>query len=151
MSLLACNVISYSSRSSPFRKTSLAADVEIKKHVQTYTYNHADWPQSGVTAWWRVLHWNPCFFPFWPSEFKGRKNKGSNVNVLLLAQVSADPGNHSLHVFWGQMWYQGTIFCSVVLLSLHPEQKLGTVKNPSYEFDWKNYVAFLSEYLKSAK
>lgn len=39
------------------------------------------------------------FFPFWPSEFKGRKNKGSNVNVLLLAQVSADPGNHSLHVF----------------------------------------------------
>lgn len=41
---------SVKSRSSPFRKTSLAADVEIKKHVQTYTYNHADWPQSGVTA-----------------------------------------------------------------------------------------------------
>lgn len=29
------------------------------------------------------------------------------MNVLLLAQVNADPGNHSLHVFWGQMKVSG--------------------------------------------
>jgi len=72
-------------------------------------------------------------FPFWPSQFEGRKKKGLNVYLFLLAQVRAEPGHLSLHVCWGQTWYQGTITCSVVLLASHTEQKLGTGKSQTYE------------------
>lgn len=110
LALLACNIINYSSRSSPFLPSfALSSYGDVKAHADTHVHprrlaaTQSNNRMEGLCA--KIL-----VFSF--LAFRGRKKKGLNVYLLLLAQVRAELGHLSLHVCCGQMWYQGTMtFC----------------------------------------